>query len=816
MTNQILSSQPACAAVPRPAGKVRSPRLLLLVLLGLGLLTAPARAQSHAWTNKTTNTAGKTAVVNDNSEHSYVLTGFTGTTTVGPYTFTSRGKGDVLLVNYDAKGQVVWARQIGGLEDDQAGDLDMVPYMNSVFLTGSFGGQVKFTNHANVTVATLPSAGLSDVFVARYDLAGDLKWAKRAGGGGDDYVSGIDVSSTEDVYLTGSFTGTMKFTFPFLNLSFSLSSSGATDAFLLKYNANGGFMLGRKLGGAGYDFGTAVAHDKANGDIYLTGGYAPASNPMLSNVLVARYNAAGTLLQQKTYGAGAHLDTGNDIVVDQSGVFVTGYFGGTISFDSMTNTSKGGADAFVVRFPRNASLTATAFNRFGGFHWDEGQSLAYRSGTLYAGGLFRGTASFGATNLSAQGGGSDGDMYLAGLTSSCGLLWARGMGSTSLDYGRGSISLPNDNAIYFTGHHGAAITLGSTTLSGNGNLLTRINLPTVTGLSLVNAGTDQVINELKNPAAINYLAIGTDKINLRASVVAGSVGSVKFKLDGVTKTENAAPYTWAGDALKPDGSTDYLPFTPSLGSHTLEVTPYGGPNGTGAAGVTKVFTITVTSKLELMDLVLINADADEDMFSLPGVITLFYNEMSFNKFNVRAVTAPAKVGSVKFVLDGVSKVENAAPYTLAGDAPKADGSIDYKPITFSPGSHVLKVTAYSGANATGTASNTIEQTIHISVDGSRVAADLSGLEAGFAQLTAAPNPTNGRATLSFTAAEAGPATLIVYNGQGVPVARLFEGTLEKGKAYGWQFDGTHQPAGLYVARLKVGHQVLHQRLVLSK
>jgi hypothetical protein len=353
-------------------------------------------------------------------------------------------------------------------------------------------------------------------------------------------------------------------------------------------------------------------------------------------------------------------------------------------------------------------------------------------------------------------------------------------------------------------------------VSGNGNLLTRINLPTIKELSLVNAATDQVVNKLASPATINYLAVGTDKINLRANVVAGSVGSVKFKFDGVTKTENAAPYTWAGDALKPDGSTDYLSFTPSLGIHTLEVTPYGGTNGTGAAGVTQVLTFTITSKPELMNLVIINAKADEDMFVLPGVITLNYSEMSYNEFNVRAVTAPAKVGSVKFVLDGVTKVENSAPYTLAGDALKPDGSIDYKSITFSPGSHNLKVTAYSGANATGTASNTIEQTIHITLNGKRVAARQSSLEGEFAQLTVAPNPSNGRTTLSFTAAEDGPATLEVYNGQGVLVARLYEGTLAKGKAYRWAFDGTAQPAGLYMARLKAGHKVYTQRLVLSK
>ncbi|HEX8529657.1 MAG TPA: hypothetical protein VF646_06525, partial [Cytophagales bacterium] len=545
MKHPISTSQP----VSRPAGKGRSGRLLPLLTLGLGLLTAPAQAQSHAWTKPTTNTAGKTAVVSDNYGHSYVLKGFTNTVTVGPYSFTSRGKGDVLLVDYDAEGKVVWARQIGGLEDDQAGDMDIVANMGLLFITGSFGSQLKFTNQSNVVKATLTSAGFSDVFVARYDLAGDLKWANRAGGTSDDYGYGIDASSAQEVFLTGSFTGTMKFTIPGLNLSYSVTSSGATDAFLMKFNANGYLVFGQKLGGAGYDFGTAVAQDN-NGDIYLTGGYAPASNPMLSNVLVARYNASGGLVKYKTYGSGATLDTGNDIAIAKEGIYVTGYFGGDINFDGLTSTSKGGADAFVVRFSRIFSLSANSLNQFGGYHWDEGQSLAYRSGKLYVGGLFRGTASFGVKSLTSQGGGSDGDMFLVGQTADGTVEWAKGMGSTSLDYGRGGISLPNDNVIFFTGHHGSAITLGGTTVSGNGNLLTRINLPTVTDLSLVNAATDKVLNPLVNPATINYLAVGSDKINLRANVVAGSVGSVKFKLDGVTKTENAAPYTWAGDALK--------------------------------------------------------------------------------------------------------------------------------------------------------------------------------------------------------------------------------------------------------------------------
>lgn len=69
------------------------------------------------------------------------------------------------------------------------------------------------------------------------------------------------------------------------------------------------------------------------------------------------------------------------------------------------------------------------------------------------------------------------------------------------------------------------------------------------------------------------------------------IGSVQFKLDGqLIHTENFAPYTIAGDAAKPNNLVDYLPWTPSLGGHTLVVTPYKESNGLGLAR--KSFTLT--------------------------------------------------------------------------------------------------------------------------------------------------------------------------------------------------------------------------------
>ncbi|MGB7156920.1 MAG: Ig-like domain-containing protein, partial [Tepidisphaeraceae bacterium] len=108
----------------------------------------------------------------------------------------------------------------------------------------------------------------------------------------------------------------------------------------------------------------------------------------------------------------------------------------------------------------------------------------------------------------------------------------------------------------------------------------------VTSLKLVNADTDTIISSLNNGATINLAQ--ARRLSVQA-MVSGSVGSVRFRLDGATiQTENAAPYTIAGDS-----AGDYIAWTPTAGTHTLKVTPYSGANGSGTIGTSKTVTFTV-------------------------------------------------------------------------------------------------------------------------------------------------------------------------------------------------------------------------------
>jgi peptidoglycan/xylan/chitin deacetylase (PgdA/CDA1 family) len=116
----------------------------------------------------------------------------------------------------------------------------------------------------------------------------------------------------------------------------------------------------------------------------------------------------------------------------------------------------------------------------------------------------------------------------------------------------------------------------------------------VLSLTLVNAAADQDIGLLSNGGVINLAVTGTS-LNVRANV-SGSVGSVRFGLDGNTdyRTESAAPYALAGD-----NGGDYTSWSPALGSHSLTATPYSGAGATGTAGVPISISFTVINEPQI-------------------------------------------------------------------------------------------------------------------------------------------------------------------------------------------------------------------------
>jgi hypothetical protein len=349
------------------------------------------------------------SVAVDGSGNVVLVGTFTGSAVFGVTTLTSAGGSDIFVVKYDAGGAVQWVRAAGGTSSDLARGVAIDGFGN-VIVTGTFQGSATFG------AATFTSAGGRDIFLAEYNAAGTVSWVLSAGGANDDDVAGVAADGSGNVALTGTFQGSATFG------ATTITSAGGSDAFVARYDAVGNLAWAHSAGGADSESGSGVAIDKS-GNVVVTGyfgGTATFGGTTLTSagaydVFVARYNAAGALLWARSAGGPVDDDTGNGVAVDGSGnVAVTGSFGGVATFGATTRTSAGAADVFVARY--NAAGTLTWVHRAGGVGDDSGSGVAVdKSGNVIVAGTFEDGAVFGTTTLPNAGGN---DVFIARVSSS--------------------------------------------------------------------------------------------------------------------------------------------------------------------------------------------------------------------------------------------------------------------------------------------------------------------------------------------------------------------------------------------------------------
>jgi M6 family metalloprotease-like protein len=237
----------------------------------------------------TDNTA--TGVAADAAGNVYVAGVFAGTDANfdGGFTLANRGGTDAFLARYDGAGAAQWVRQIGGVLDDRANGL-AVDSAGNAYVVGDFAGT---TQLPGVTLST----GVSDqnAFIARFDAAGTVNWARQAGGTLPDAARAVSVDAGDRVFVAGYFSGAATFG------SETIVSVGNTfDAFLARLDTNGNFAFAQQAGGSdlGGDIALGVAADAA-GNAILTGYFNGASalggaSPESAggeDIFVARFNA---------------------------------------------------------------------------------------------------------------------------------------------------------------------------------------------------------------------------------------------------------------------------------------------------------------------------------------------------------------------------------------------------------------------------------------------------------------------------------------------------------------------------------------------
>jgi hypothetical protein len=295
--------------------------------------------------------------------------------------------------------------------------------------------------------------------------APDFRWARAAGGTGDDEAFCIAIDGAGNVYVVGDFAGITSFG---TNV---LASSGSSDAFVAKLDANGNWLWAQKAGGTGFDRGLSVAADGA-GNVYLAGYFGGTasfgSNTLVSSgssdAFVAKLDANGNWLWAKQAG-GTGFEQAGSVTVGSAGVvYVAGQFDGIALFGTNTLLSAGSSDAFVAKLDANGNWLWA--KQAGGPFFDHAGSVAVDgTGNIYVAGQFQATAAFGTTALDSSGGV---DAFVAKLDASGNWLWAKRAGGTSNDAAY-SVALDGSGNVYFAGWFSGTASFGTNTLAGSDN-----------------------------------------------------------------------------------------------------------------------------------------------------------------------------------------------------------------------------------------------------------------------------------------------------------------------------------------------------------
>lgn len=344
----------------------------------------------------------------------------------GQILLASAGGDDVLILRYGPDGTLAWARSAGGPGFDRA---------HAVQSTVDGGAVVagRFEETATFGDFTLASAGNGDAFLAAYDADGTVAWAVRAGGADFDQALSVEALDDGGVLVTGEFRGDSTFGSPPNQVT--LSSLGASDAFVARYNADGSLAWVRQAGGASYQAGVALT-PYSDGSFVLAGAFlgdvqfVGTATTLLSaggvDVFLARYDAGGSLAWAR--GAGGVLDDAAQGIarLSDGSLLAVGTFQGAAIFGlgeprETTLASNGLDDLFMARFSADGALIWA--QGVGGVEEDLARDVVALDGGGFAvAGLFRDTVTFGAGYTFTADGAND--AFLARLTADGALDWA--------------------------------------------------------------------------------------------------------------------------------------------------------------------------------------------------------------------------------------------------------------------------------------------------------------------------------------------------------------------------------------------------------
>lgn len=355
----------------------------------------------------------------------------------------------------------LWASGIGGQGED-SGENMVVDTSGNHYIAGRFSGTINLGAHV------LTSQHQNSCYIAKLAPTGNYLWAIDIGASSLT-IGGIDLDGNSNLYLTGSFMGSLSLG----TITISSHDSSTSSVYIAKLSAIGDWIWANSASGYYNDSANAIAVT-STGICYITGSYS--GNLTMGNTtlqgyhnhlfFLAKANVQGQwefLTGQRLYGNGTGSRGYTISINDNMDLYITSSVSGWL-YDQYL--PYGGL--FIGKFSstgsllwsRNASVSPWA-------DLISSASQLDQNGRLIITGSFRGTQlNFAGVTLTGDTDNYS-TIYVAAMDESGSTLWVRTAGGlNSYDTSNGLCTDSYSN-IYITGNYTSSASFGSSIITSN-------------------------------------------------------------------------------------------------------------------------------------------------------------------------------------------------------------------------------------------------------------------------------------------------------------------------------------------------------------
>ncbi len=353
----------------------------------------------------------------------------------------------------------------------------------SFLISGNFEGSL------NIDSQIISSMGDNDFFISKHDNNGNLIWIKSFGGFEDVEINDISISPNKDIFICGTFEGSIlidtvqlinssdknafiasldsncnlkwvkniesssdveanvleidilndKLFFVAVyedNISFDstfLTAFGDNSLLLSSFNLDGTYQWGEEISCQDEIKASSIKLDSFS-NIYITGSFEGnilfQNNVILNSsnkdLFIFKTDTLGNLIWSKTIGSSEDVESSNLYVLDTT-IFIIGKFSGVANFQNTDLTSLGEEDGFIL------SLSTNNYENWVNTFASQGDVspndiFVDSTGKIFVTGVISSSTNFDNILISNN---SQDDLFICSYDFNGSVIWAKGIGGTS-------------------------------------------------------------------------------------------------------------------------------------------------------------------------------------------------------------------------------------------------------------------------------------------------------------------------------------------------------------------------------------------------